>query len=248
MTEAGGAALQRGEGVALWRQVEQAIAMDIRSGAHAAAGRLPTEGELAARFAVNRHTVRRALAALADKGLVRTEQGRGSFVQDVVLDYPLRRRTSFSANLLEQDRVPSHEVLEVAEAVATAAIAAALDVREGSSVASAVVVGQADRVPITFSRSFLPLARLAGVLEALRREPSMSRVYAAVGVRSFRRRSTRITARLPSDMEAAHLKQAMNLPVLVTDAVDVDQDGRPIRYGISCFAGARVQLTVDPEA
>ncbi len=233
MTEAGGAALQRGDGVALWRQVEQAIATDIRSGTHAAAGRLPTEGELAARFAVNRHTVRRALAALADKGLIRTEQGRGSFVQDVVLDYPLRRRTSFSANLLEQDRVPSHEVLEVAEAVATAAIAAALDVCEGASVASA---GRPGGCRSSRSAAGTPF-------EALRRESSMSRVYAALGVRSFRRRSTRITARLPSDTEAAHLRQAMNLPVLVTEAVDIDQDGRPIR-----FAGARVQLTVDPEA
>lgn len=237
----------REEGVALWRQIERALAEEIGRGTHAPAGRLPTEGDLAARFAVNRHTVRRALAALADKGLVRTEQGRGSFVRDVVLDYPLRRRTSFSTNLLEQDRVPTHELLEVGEEAATAEIAAALDLARGARVARSLIIGRADRVPITFSRSFLPIIRLPGVIEALRREPSMSRVYAAVGVKSFSRRSTRITARLPSEVEAANLKQAQTLPVLVTEAIDVDQDHRPIRYGISCFAGARVQLTVDPE-
>ena len=36
-------------------------------------------------------------------------------------------------------------------------------------------------------------------------------------------------------------------PVLVTEAVDLDPQDRPIRYGATCFAGARVQLTVTPE-
>jgi GntR family phosphonate transport system transcriptional regulator len=247
MTGGARAVLQRDDGIALWRQIERVLAEEIRRGAHPAAGRLPTEDDLASRFAVNRHTVRRALAALADKGLVRTERGRGSFVRDVVLDYPLRRRTSFSANLLEQDRVPTQELLEVHEEAATAEIAAALDLSQGERIARSLAIGLADRVPITFSGSFLPLACLPGLIDALRREPSMSRVYAAVGVKSFSRRSTRITARLPSEVEATHLKQAQTLPVLVTEAIDVDQDGRPIRYGISCFAGARVQLTVDPE-
>ncbi len=54
-------------------------------------------------------------------------------------------------------------------------------------------------------------------------------------------------ARLPSADEAAGLRQPVTEPVLVTEALDVDAADRPIRYGITCFAGARVQLTVVPE-
>src|SRR3990170_3421087 len=117
--------LERGGGVAVWRQIAHRLESDLRAGGVEAGARLPTEAELAARFTVNRHTVRRAIADLAARGLVRVEQGRGTFLQDLVIDYPLRRRTSFSANLLAQDRAPTHDVLEVIEAAADAEIARA---------------------------------------------------------------------------------------------------------------------------
>jgi GntR family transcriptional repressor for pyruvate dehydrogenase complex len=41
---------------------------------------LPAERDLAARFAVSRNVIREALGVLAQKGLVRVEQGRGAFV------------------------------------------------------------------------------------------------------------------------------------------------------------------------
>ena len=112
--------LQRGSGVAVWRQIAHRLEDDLRVGRLKAGTRLPTEVELAARFTVNRHTVRRAIADLVARGLVRVEQGRGTFLQDLVIDYPLRRRTSFSANLLAQDRAPSHEMLELSELAAHA--------------------------------------------------------------------------------------------------------------------------------
>ena len=89
--------VERGSGVAVWRQIAQQLENGLRAGGIAAGTKLPTEIELAARFTVNRHTVRRAIADLAARGLVRVEQGRGTFLQDLVVDYPLRRRTSFSA-------------------------------------------------------------------------------------------------------------------------------------------------------
>ena len=52
-------------GVALWRQVADAIERGIASGTFAAGERLPGEMEIAETYRVNRHTVRRALAMLA---------------------------------------------------------------------------------------------------------------------------------------------------------------------------------------
>ena len=67
-------------GVALWRQVADAIRLDIVGGKLNAGDKLAGELPLAERFGVNRHTVRRALAVLAEEGVVRAEQGRGTFV------------------------------------------------------------------------------------------------------------------------------------------------------------------------
>ena len=53
----------RRSGVAVWRQIADTLTTEIRDRAYAATGRLPGEVELSARFAVNRHTQRQAVAA-----------------------------------------------------------------------------------------------------------------------------------------------------------------------------------------
>ena len=83
-------------GVALWRQVADGIERGIADGRFAAGERLPGETEIAETYRVNRHTVRRALATLAERGLVRAERGSGTYVEAPRLAYPLRSRTRFS--------------------------------------------------------------------------------------------------------------------------------------------------------
>ena len=75
-----GLAVERGAGVAVWRQIEQILSAEITANSFGNDGRLPSEAELARRFDVNRHTVRRAMLRLAATGLVSVEQGRGTFV------------------------------------------------------------------------------------------------------------------------------------------------------------------------
>ena len=115
----------RGDGVALWRKIEGVLAEELRRVPPEGDRRLPTERELASRFGVNRHTVRQAVRALADSGLVRIEQGRGMFAA-APIDYTLGKRTRFSANLLTQERVPGHEILTIELLPASPACAAAL--------------------------------------------------------------------------------------------------------------------------
>ena len=68
-------------GVALWRQVADGIERGIADGRFAAGEKLPGEIEIAETYRVNRHTVRRALATLAERGLVRAERGSGTYVE-----------------------------------------------------------------------------------------------------------------------------------------------------------------------
>src|SRR6202046_2320704 len=83
-------------GVALWRQVADGIERGIADGTFAAGEKLPGEIEIAETYRVNRHTVRRALATLAERGFVRAERGSGTYVEAPRLAYPIRRRTRFS--------------------------------------------------------------------------------------------------------------------------------------------------------
>src|SRR5580704_1645517 len=115
--------VHRQDGVTLWRQIAGQIQGDIASGACKPGTRLPTEAELSSRFGVNRHTVRRALEELSRDGLVRVEQGRGSFVAEDVLDYAVQARTRFSEWIRQHNKEPSGRVLDLREVPADAAVA-----------------------------------------------------------------------------------------------------------------------------
>ena len=92
--------VQRQSGVALWRQIADRIRAAIAGGDYDATGRVPPETVLAAQFGVNRHTVRSALAALAQEGIVRPVQGIGTMIERKErLNFPISRRTRFIEGL-----------------------------------------------------------------------------------------------------------------------------------------------------
>ena len=43
------------------------------------------------------------MATLVERGLLRVEQGRGTFVQDNAIDYAISKRTRFSQNMASQN-------------------------------------------------------------------------------------------------------------------------------------------------
>lgn len=241
-------ALDRGQGVALWRQILGALEREIAGGLAGglpAGGRLPTEAELAARFAVNRHTVRRAMEELQLRGLVRIEQGRGSFVAEDVLDYPLGPRTRFAELVRRQNREPQGRILRIAEVPADATVAEALQLRRGRPVVLAERLGLADGRPVLVGTHCFSAARFPGIAALLAADHSITRALAASGVPDYRRQITRITARMPTPEEAVLLQQSRSRPVLATEAINVDPAGEPVEVSFARYAAGRTQLVVE---
>jgi GntR family phosphonate transport system transcriptional regulator len=89
----------RQSGSIVWREIEATLGGEIAEGLYPAGAKLPAEAELAARFGVNRHTVRRALSELQSRGTISIERGRGTFVTSSRLTYPVSQRTRFSENV-----------------------------------------------------------------------------------------------------------------------------------------------------
>jgi GntR family phosphonate transport system transcriptional regulator len=223
----------------------RAPAADTPGGARPPGERLPTEAEFAARFGVNRHTVRRAMEELEARGLVRIEQGRGSFVAEDVLDYTLGPRTRFSEIIRRQNRAPEGRLLRVAELPAEAALAEALGIRRGRPVIQVERLGLADGRPVLVGTHHFPATRFARLPALLAEDASISAALAACGVPDYRRQVTRVTARLPTPEEAELLQQARTRPVLVSEAVNTDPAGVVVDVTFTRYAAGRVQLVVE---
>ncbi len=238
------AGLVRGEGLTAWRQIADALTADIAAGRYAAGQQLPTEAALAARFCVNRHTVRRALAALAEGGLVRASQGRGTFVEGAPLSYPIGTRTRFSEIVAGAGREAWGDLLAAATVPAAPEQAAALALEPGTPVLELLTTHRADDAPISTASTWLPLPRFSGFAEAYAERGSITRAFAACGVHDYTRLSTRVRARPADAPEAERLDIAPGRVVLVVSSVNVDPAGVPIQANRTLFAADRVELVI----
>lgn len=238
--------IERVEGIAVWRQISDELRAEIRAGRWPAETRLPPEAELSVRFAVNRHTVRRALAALAAEGLVRSDQGRGTFVQppSQKLVYPIARRTRFSEIVDRQARQPDGRLLAHAVEPAPAWVAERLAVAEGYPVIRLEFLRAADGVPISLATSWFPAARFPHLIETFAATGSISRALARDGLADYARASTTISARSAEAEEATALSLSPGTPVLDVTAVNVDEAGRPFQLTRARFAADRVDIEV----
>jgi GntR family phosphonate transport system transcriptional regulator len=238
--------MARARGTTLWRTIADALAEEVRSGTPPPGEQLPKEAVLAARFQVNRHTLRRAMAALQEEGLVRVEQGRGTFVQEDVIDYTLDRRTRFSDIIIGADREPHSQILRTAEQPAGPHAAQSLLVGERDLLLVIETLHLADERPMSVTTHQFPKARFDGLVELFRETGSITQSLYALGVRDYFRDSNRISTRMPDDWEARQLRQPVSVPILVSEHVNVDPKGWPIEYAVGRYAGRRVQLVFSP--
>lgn len=239
--------LLRGEGVSAWRQIVDGIEADIAGERIAPGDRLPTEAQLATRFGVNRHTVRRALGVLASRGLVRATQGKGTFVEARPIAYPIGPRMRFSENVSRAGREASSELIAARETTADAWAAARLDIPEGAPLIEIETRRSADGTPLSIARTVLPLPRFTGFEQHYARTGSITKALKACGVSDYTRLSTKITARATSPEEAASLDLTPGRIVLVTDAVNVDESGVRIQALSALFPADRVELVLQDD-
>ncbi len=229
----------------LWQGIHDTLAGEIGGGRYPPGTKLPTEAELARRFGVNRHTVRRALAALSGAGRIHVRRGAGAFVTSARLDYAIAPRTRFSHNLTAAGHTPGRSLLRIETLAADATERRNLKLPKDARVHVTESISQADGIPITYSRMAFPAARLPGLPRALGEAPSITAALAQCGVADYQRLWTRLTAERPGAMIARHLRMPETSPVLRSESLDIDADGRPVEYGTAWFCSERVQLVVD---
>jgi GntR family transcriptional regulator, phosphonate transport system regulatory protein len=232
-------------GVALWRQVADGIERGIADGRFAAGEKLPGEMEIAETYRVNRHTVRRALATLAERGLVRAERGSGTYVEAAKLAYPLRSRTRFSEIVGAGGHEPRGQLIDASDDVATRELARELGLKTGASLIRIESVRLADRTPICVSTTWLSATRFPDAGRVFATTRSMTKLLTHYGIRDYRRGTTKITAAIADAADAARLDLALGRPVLVVDSTDVDTDGKPLVTKRSRFAAERIEFVVE---
>jgi len=229
----------------IWKAIADALRGDLAEGRYAPGDKLPTEAALAARFGVNRHTVRHGLSALVEEGLIRTRRGAGAFVAATPADYPIGKRVRFHENLAAAGRRPEKQVLHIEHRTSTPGEATALRIPAASQICAYHGLSLADGQPIALFESLFPAERFPDIGAALEVSSGVTEALKSAGIADYTRATTRLTAVRANATQALHLLVAEGDPLLRSSSVNVDEAGQPIEYGRTWFAGDRITLTLE---
>jgi len=237
-------AIDRDTGIALYAQIAEVLEREyVRQGA--AGDRLPAEGELAARFGVNRHTLRRAVDELISAGLLERQHGVGIFITDQLLDYRVGSGTRFTQTLADIGISTDTKVIRKMIAPASAGVARHLALASDEPVLWIETLRIADGFPFCVISHFLPVAPYSAMLEEYQ-DGSLHELLAK-NCGALRRTESLFTAVLPQGDDAKLLGTTQNRPVLRVKSLNVlDQDGTPVEYAITRFRADRIQLRITP--
>jgi phosphonate metabolism transcriptional regulator PhnF len=217
----------------LWREIAQSLEQRIRSRELHPGDKLPTEYELSRQFMVNRHTVRRALSDLQEKGIVESTQGRGSFVRRPTRPAQLQRRPRFTEAVLSRGAEPTTKVLKLEVRPADSRVAEALELKTGAPVIFMERVRFVDGEPTGLGLHHFSFERFPTFVEMYRTRGTITQTLRDSGVPDYTRRRTVISARLPTAPEADLLHVPRHVPLLIRRYVNVDGLGRPLEFGES---------------
>lgn len=231
----------------LWKTIRDTVFSDISNGHYKSGDKLPTEAQLAARFGVNRHTVRQALAALVEDGVIFTRRGAGAFVATTPIDYPIGKRVRFHQNLSAIGKAGSREITASETRSANEKERDALKLTEGEKVHVIEGISYADDVPLAVFRSAFPAGPYPDLLRHIQASGSTTQALDSCGVNDYTRASTRLTSKRATNLVALKLKIPENAPVLKSISINITSEGQPVEYGATWFAGDRVTLSVDAE-
>lgn len=229
----------------LWESIANDLRGAIAAGHYKPGDKLPTEAELAARFGVNRHTVRQALSHLIDAKIAHSRRGAGTFVLAKPTEYPIGKRVRFHQNITASGQHPTKSHLSIETRACDTSEARLLQLETGAPVVVSTGISLADALPVAMFQSAYPADRLPGFADALAAHSSVTKALEVCGVTDYTRASTRISATAATATQAAALQIAQGAPLVFSTSVNVDDQGVPVEFGKTWFPGDRVTLTFD---
>lgn len=238
--------INRGEGSApVYRQIRDTLAEEI-SEIYNPGDALPAEGQLADRFAVNRHTLRRAIDALVADGLLERHHGRGVFVLEPAINYSIGSTTRFTENIESQGHETACRVIRKQLIPARGGVAKRLQIEEGDQVIFLETLREVKNRPFCIISHFLPLEPCRPVLEAYDRGSLHSFLQQQCEI-ELKRSESLISTVLPETEDASRLCMPRHMPVLRVKSVNLHIESKmPIEYAVTRFRGDAVQLSFQP--
>jgi DNA-binding GntR family transcriptional regulator len=228
--------------VPLYFQVATRLQELIEKGEIGVGARIENEVDLAERLGVSRPTTRRAIQYLVERGMLVRRRGVGTQVVHPKVRRPVELSSLYD-DLINSDRTPRTEVLELRVIPATQEIAEALEMPPGTEVTWIERLRYAGGEPLALMHNAIPLDLLPlteqdlaehGLYELLRRAGFVPRIATQV-----------IGARSATATEARVLQEKRGASLLTMTRTAWDAGGRALEYGSHLYRASRYSFELN---
>jgi GntR family transcriptional regulator len=222
-------------------RVYRLVADRITLGELAPGERLPSERSLCDQLQVSRTTVRRALAALTEDGLVESAPGRGTFVTGGPLIEPANGLLSFTELGRRRGLAPTARVLEQTVRPATFDESELFRIAPGAELFELARLRMLDGAPVAVDRALVPLARVQGIEDTDFSTASLYDVLDAAGTPPVRA-DYQVEATSADATVAELLGMAEGGPILLAVTTSIDVRGRVLERARTYYRGDRYRF------
>ncbi len=221
----------------LYLFIKSEIEALITSGRLKAGDRLPSEHDLARKFAVSRMTLREALRTLEEEGVLAKKHGLGTFIKAS----PPRIKSILDMNYGVTEMIqnmgfrPGTKERVIKESRADASLGQILAIADGSKVITLERVRTANKRPVVYSRDMISQSILSGARELKGLEESL---YEFLETKCGIVLSSGTAKLFPTKADrklAAKLHVKINTPLFYLEQLDTDSIGRPVLYSQEYF-------------
>ena len=228
----------------VYQQIAAELEQELRNG-YRCGDYLPPEQQLAERFQVNRHTLRRAVDELVDRGWLQRRQGIGTLVLMRPYDYPLHSQARFSQNLLDQGSHPTSERLLAVLRPATDHVAAALSRQEGDTIIHLRTLRRVNGVPVCVIDHYMPDLDWWPALQNFHNGSLHDFIREEIK-QKLSRRTTRINARRALAKESKLLEIVPQAPLLCVRTLNICEGSDTVaEYSVSLTRADMIELTME---
>lgn len=227
----------------MYIQLREIIRSRIDDGEYIPGSAIPSESELAQAFGLHRLTVRSAITALVNEGLLKPVQGKGVFVVGKKMHRDLERLTGFRQTMRERDAVPETRVLFMARRPAGLKYARILEIAPQDEIFALRRLCFASGAPVSIEDIYIPCAVLNDLDRVDLNVFSLFDIYEFNHIHLSTAWQTLSVTTLDA-RDARTLKINPEMAVLMFDCVSRDETGRVIEFSQSFTRSDRASFTV----
>jgi GntR family transcriptional regulator len=234
--------LDRRSGIPLYHQIQQRLLEQIQSGEMKPDKPLPSIQQIAARMGVSQMTVRQAVRALIELGMIYSRQGKGTFISGIKLERDFRQVLSFTEETMGRGSRPSSRALSFRMQAPSPEVKETLRLSDDEKVFALRRVRYGDSVPMGIELSCLPVRLCPGLLQSFDPTTSLYEELAEQYGVQLMVTDEVVEVGIVNADDAHLLEIAPQSPVFLFTRVSYLEDGTPAEHVQSVYRGDRYKV------